>query len=45
MLMVIRDYIKPLPSEGEGDAASVTEDLRAKVAMLRAAGEAEALHG
>ena len=45
MLMIIRDYIKPLPAEGEQDTASVTEDLREKVAALRAAAEDEDLHG
>src|SRR5713226_1364609 len=45
MLMIVRDYIKPLPTEGEQDTASVTEDLREKVAALRTAAAAEDLHG
>jgi hypothetical protein len=45
MLMVVRDYLQPLPSEGSGDTASVTGDLEAKVTAIRAAAEAEDIHG
>ena len=44
MLMVVRDHLKPLPSEGEGDSASVTGDLEAKVAELRSETQAQDVH-
>jgi hypothetical protein len=45
MLMVIRDYLKPLPDEGDSDINSVSADLEAKVAALRAAADQEGIHG
>jgi hypothetical protein len=37
MLMVVRDYIQPLPAVIEGDRDRVTEDLEELVATLRQA--------
>jgi hypothetical protein len=45
MLMIVRDYIKPLPAEGDADIESVTEDLREKVAQLRVIGDEGDING
>lgn len=45
MLMIVRDYIKPLPTEGDEDIENVTEDLREKVTQLRTIGDEEDIHG
>jgi len=45
MLMVIRDYLQPLPPEGPQDTATVTGDLETKVVELREGAQHFDVHG